>query len=111
MSVYKNHKIYVLKIKVSELQFEVIFIIQNSLSQTQHLESSLSPPRNIDDLLNQPLYDEGGLRQGPLTRAMFRHLEANKESEAPVQIKILFWALRILVKIVKSRIGKFGFCK
>jgi len=23
----------------------------------------------------------------------------------------LFWTLRILVKIVKSRIGKFGFCK
>jgi len=34
-------------------------------------------------------FDEGGLRQGPITRAMLRHLEANKESEAPVQIKML----------------------
>jgi len=31
----------------------------------------------------------GGLRQGPITRAMLRHLEASKESEAPVQIKML----------------------
>jgi len=28
-------------------------------------------------------------RQGPITRAMFRHLEANKELEALVQIKML----------------------
>jgi len=40
------------------------------------------------DLRTDPLQeggdDGGGLRQGPITRAMFRHLEANKESEAPV---------------------------
>jgi len=33
--------------------------------------------------------DGGGLRQGPITRPMLRHLEANKESEAHVQIKML----------------------
>jgi len=33
--------------------------------------------------------DGGGLRQGPITRGMFRQLETNKESEAPVQIKML----------------------
>ena len=43
MSVYRNHKIYVLKIKVTELQFEVIPIVQNFLSQThEHLESFIS---------------------------------------------------------------------
>jgi len=45
------------------------------------------------DLRTDPLQeggdDGGGLKQGPITRAMCRHLEANKESEAPVQIKIL----------------------
>jgi len=45
------------------------------------------------DLRTDPLQeggdDGGGLQQGPITRAMFIHLEANKESEAPVQIKML----------------------
>jgi len=45
------------------------------------------------DIRTDPLQeggdDGGGLRQGPITRAMLRHLEANKESEAPVQIKML----------------------
>jgi len=45
------------------------------------------------DLRTDPLQeggDDGGrIRQGPITRAMFRHFEANKESEAPVQIKML----------------------
>jgi len=53
MSVYKNHKIYVLKIKVSELEFEVIPIIQNSLYQTHtYLESLSAPPCSSDDFLN-----------------------------------------------------------
>jgi len=34
MSVHKNHRIYVLKIKVSELEFDVITIIHNFLFQT-----------------------------------------------------------------------------
>jgi len=52
--MYKNHKIYVLKIKVSELEFEVIPIIQNSLSQTHHqLESLSTPPYNNDHFLYQ----------------------------------------------------------
>jgi len=33
--------------------------------------------------------DGGGLRQVSITRAMLKHLEANKEPEAPVQIKML----------------------
>jgi len=33
--------------------------------------------------------DGGELRQGPITTAMLGHLEANKESEAPMQIKML----------------------
>jgi len=45
------------------------------------------------DLRTDPLQDGGddggGLRQGPIARAMLRHLEANKESKAPVQIKML----------------------
>jgi len=45
-----------------------------------HLELSLS---------SHVQQDGGGLRQGPITRAMFRQLEANKESEALVQIKML----------------------
>jgi len=45
--------IYVLKIKVSELEFEVILIIQNSLSQTpNHLEFLSAPPYTSDDFLN-----------------------------------------------------------
>ena len=53
MSVYKNHMIYVLKIKVSELEFEVIPIIQNFLSQTHnHLESLSTPPYSSNDFLN-----------------------------------------------------------
>jgi len=31
----------------------------------------------------------GGFRQAPVTRAIIRHLEANEESEALVQIKML----------------------
>jgi len=51
MSVHKNHRIYVLKIKVSELEFEVIPIIQNSLSQTHdELESFSTLAYNSDDL-------------------------------------------------------------
>jgi len=45
------------------------------------------------DLRTDPLQeggdDGGGLRQGPITKVMFKHLEANKESEALVQIKML----------------------
>ena len=33
--------------------------------------------------------DGGGLRQGPITRAMLRHLEVSKESEAPIHIKMM----------------------
>jgi len=45
------------------------------------------------DLRTDPLQeggdDGGGLRQGPITKAVFRHLETNKELEALVQIKML----------------------
>jgi len=45
------------------------------------------------DLRSNPFQEEGddGRRpkQGPVTRAMIRHLKANEESEAPVQIKML----------------------
>ena len=42
--------IYVLRIKVSELEFQVIPIIQNSLSLTHnHLESLLASPSSSDD--------------------------------------------------------------
>jgi len=42
--------IYVLRIKVSELEFEVIPIIQNSLSLTHnHSESSSASPCSSDD--------------------------------------------------------------
>jgi len=40
---------------------------------------------------------------------MFRHLEASKESEARVQIKLLtILSFEDFLKIVQSRIGKFG---
>jgi len=46
----------VVKIKVNALKFEVIPIIQNSLSQTHNqLESILAPPCGSDDILNQHL--------------------------------------------------------
>jgi len=45
------------------------------------------------DLMTDPLQeggdDGGGLRQGPITRAIFRHLEEKKKSELLVQIKML----------------------
>jgi len=42
-----------LKIKVRELEFEIIPIIQNSLSQThEQLESLLALPCSSDDFLN-----------------------------------------------------------
>jgi len=52
MSVHKNHKIHVLKIKFNELEFEVILIIQNSSSQTHNNLESLSAPCSSDDFLN-----------------------------------------------------------
>jgi len=42
---------------------------------------------NVIDLI--PFVGSNWLRQGPITRAMLKHLEANKESETPVQIKML----------------------
>ena len=36
------------------------------------------------DPLQEGGHDGGGLRQAPITRAMLRHLEGNKESESPV---------------------------
>jgi len=59
------------------------------------------------DLRLDPLQeggDDGGqLRQGLVTRVILRHLEASKESEAPMQIKMLtILSFGILVKIVKD---------
>jgi len=42
----------------------------------------------MTDPLQEGGDDGGGLRQGPITRAMFRHLNASKESKAHVQIKM-----------------------
>jgi len=46
-----------LKIKIIELDFEVILTIQNALSQTHgQLESLLAPPCSSGDFLKKPLF-------------------------------------------------------
>jgi len=59
--------IYVLRIKVSELEIEVIPIIQNSLSLTHdHLESLSASPCSSDDFFKlNPFCDDkkGGKRK------------------------------------------------
>jgi len=54
-----------------------------------HLQNPSITSLLLVNCLYTRLDDGGGLRQGPNTRAMFRHLEAKKESEALVQIKML----------------------
>jgi len=52
-------------------------------------EDEVDEPNLRSDPLQEGGDDGGGLRQGPVTIAMFKHLEASAESEAPMQIKML----------------------
>ena len=51
-------------------------------------------------------------RQGPVTRAMIKHLKVSEESKAPAQIKMMtILSFEDHLKIVKISIGKFSSCK